>query len=187
MPLALDLLRHGDTGHAGFRGTLDDPLTAQGWQQMEQAVAEQNWDVVISSPLQRCAAFAQAYATRQGVPLKIDARLVELDFGLWEGKTAAELMQSDATALQNFWQDPERHPPPQGERMADFSARVLQAWQDIAHEHGGQRVLIISHGGVIRRLLCQVLGLPLNKLLTLDVAHGSLHILNAKISDKETV
>lgn len=187
MPLALDLLRHGDTGFTGFRGTLDDPLTALGWQQMESAVAGKHWDAVISSPRLRCAVFAQTYATQQGVLLKIDARLVELDFGLWEGKTAAELMQSDASALQNFWQDPERYAPPQGERMADFSVRVLQAWQEIAYEHRGRHVLVISHGGVIRRLLCHARGLPLNQLLTLNVVHGSLHTLNAKIPGKETV
>lgn len=178
MPLAIALLRHGDTGFAGFRGTLDDPLTPLGWQQMEQAVAEKNWDVVITSPRLRCAAFAQAYSTRQPVPLEMDARLVELDFGSWEGKTAEELMRSDAAALQNFWQDPERHPPPGGESMASFSTRVLQAWQDIELEHDGQRVLVISHGGVIRRLLCHARGLPLQQLLTLDVAHGSLHSLS---------
>ena len=186
MPLTLDLLRHGDTGFTGFRGTLDDPLTALGWQQMEQSVAGKNWDAVISSPRLRCAVFAQAYATRQDVPMKIDARLVELDFGLWEGKTAAELMQSDASALQNFWQDPEQHAPSQGERMADFSARVLQAWQEIEREHHGRRVLIITHGGVIRRLLCQVRGLPLKHLLTLEVTHGSLHSLSPEVIDRET-
>jgi alpha-ribazole phosphatase len=178
MPLAIDLLRHGDTGFAGFRGTLDDPLTPQGWQQMEQAVAGKVWDVVVSSPRLRCASFAQDYSRRQAMPLEIDARLVELDFGLWEGKTAEELMKSDAAALQDFWQDPERHPPPDGESMANFSARVLQAWRDIGLEHHGQRVLLISHGGVIRRLLCHARGLPLKQLLTLDVAHGTLHSLD---------
>ena len=172
---AIDVLRHGDTGFTGFRGTLDDPLTPLGWQQMEQAITEKRWDVVISSPSQRCAKFAQRYSARQGVPLEIEKRLVEYDFGIWEGKTAAELMQTDAVALQNFWQDPERYPPPSGESMTAFSERVLQAWQDITLRHQGRRVLLISHGGVIRRLLCYTQGLPLNQLLSLDVGHGSMH------------
>jgi len=148
-----------------------------GWQQMEQAVAEKSWDVVISSPRLRCAEFAQACSARQGVPLEMDERLAEFDFGMWEGKTAAELMQTDAAALQNFWQDPERYPPPGSEGMRAFSERVLQARQDIMLRHSGLRILLISHGGVIRRLLCHARGLPLQQLLSLDVAHGSLHKL----------
>ena len=114
----IDVLRHGDTGFTGFRGTLDDPLTPLGWQQMEQAVAEKRWDMVISSPSQRCAQFAQRYSARQGVPLEIEKRLVEYDFGMWEGKTAAELMQTDAAALQSFWQDPEHFSPPNEVELA---------------------------------------------------------------------
>lgn len=184
MPLAIDLLRHGDTGHTGFRGSLDDELAPLGWRQMEQATAGKEWDVVASSPRLRCAAFAQALAARYGLPLHLDERLAEMHFGAWEGKTAAELMQSDAGALQNFWHDPERYPPPQGERMEKFSARVLQAWGDIRQQHSGQRVLVVTHGGVIRRILCHTRGLPLGELLSLEVAHGSLHTVCLNEAEK---
>ena len=177
MPFAIDLLRHGDTGFSGFRGSLDDELAPPGWQQMEQAIAGMEWNVVVSSPRLRCAAFAQTLAARCELPLHLDERLAEMHFGAWEGKTAAELMQSDAGALQNFWQDPECYPPPQGERMEKFSARVLQAWQDIQQQYAGQRVLVVTHGGVIRRILCHTHGLPLSELLSLEVAHGSLHMI----------
>jgi len=177
MPLAIDLLRHGDTGLPGFRGSLDDELAPPGWRQMEQAIAGKEWDVVVSSPRLRCAAFAQTLAARCGLPLHLDERLAEMHFGAWEGKTAAELMQSDAEALQNFWQDPERYPPPQGERMEKFSERVLQAWEYIRQQYAGQRVLVVAHGGVIRRILCHTRGLPLSELLSLEVAHGSLHMV----------
>ena len=175
MPLAIDLLRHGDTGLSGFRGSLDDELAPLGWRQMEQTVAGYDWDVVVSSPRLRCVVFAQALAARCGLPLHVDERLAEMHFGAWEGKTAAELMQSDAEALKNFWQDPEHYSPPEGERMEKFSARVLQAWSDIRQQCAGQRVLVVTHGGVIRRILCHMRGLPLSELLSLEVAHGSLH------------
>ena len=61
MTLYLDLLRHGETElGGGLRGSLDDALTATGWQQMREAVQGRGpWDRVLSSPLQRCARFAQ--------------------------------------------------------------------------------------------------------------------------------
>lgn len=182
-PAAVDLLRHGDTGCAGFRGTLDDALTPLGWRQMRQAVADASWNAVISSPRQRCAAFAQELAARLNAPLQIDERLAELHFGEWEGKTAEELMQHEGDALQKFWQDPELHAPPGGESLSVFSTRVLQAWHDLQRCHAGERVLVVTHAGVIRRLLCHTRKLPLNMLLTLEVPHGSLHRLTDQCAE----
>lgn len=179
MPADIDLLRHGDTGFTGFRGSLDDELSPTGWQQMQFAVDKRAWDVVVSSSLQRCAAFAEQYAIKYKLPLHLDARLQELHFGAWEGRTAAQLMESDAEHLQRFWQDPERHAPPGGETLSGFSARVLEALHDIELHHGGQRVLVVTHGGVIRRLLCHARNLPLGEMLSLEVSHGSLHRLTA--------
>ncbi len=55
--LHLDLLRHGETEQGGgLRGSLDDALTDQGWEQMRQAVLGRGpWCRLVSSPLQRCA------------------------------------------------------------------------------------------------------------------------------------
>jgi alpha-ribazole phosphatase len=182
-PVVADLLRHGDTGCRGFRGTLDDALTPLGWQQMEQAVADAAWDALISSPRQRCAAFARELGQRLSIPIQLDERLAELHFGEWEGKTAEQLLQQEPDALQKFWQDPERHTPPGGESLSAFSARVLQAWRELQQHHAGQRVLVITHGGVIRRLLCHARGLPPNRLLTLEVPHGSLHRLEHHVPE----
>ncbi|NIU60591.1 MAG: histidine phosphatase family protein, partial [Pseudomonas stutzeri] len=71
-----------------------------GWQQMRDAVALAGpWDVLVSSPLQRCAAFARELAAERRLPLRIEPELRELHFGAWEGRSAAELMSTDAEAL----------------------------------------------------------------------------------------
>ena len=132
------------------------------------------WDGIVTSPLTRCADFARALSERQGIPLRMDPRLAELDFGDWEGRTAAELMATDAEALGRFWADPVAHPPPGGEPLLAFQARVLAAWEELVRQDRGDRTLVISHGGVIRVILCQVLGYPLRRLLELDVGHASL-------------
>jgi alpha-ribazole phosphatase len=175
--LRVELLRHGEVeGGSRFRGHTDDPLTATGLAQMHAAIADSgNWEHVISSPLARCAAFAKEYAKRHSTPLSFDARLMEIHFGDWEGRTAAELMQTDADALTRFWEDPFNNPPPSGEPLAQFQARVLDAWKDIVVGHAGQRVLVVTHGGVIRMLLCQVTGVPVAQLQEFSVGHGQLH------------
>jgi broad specificity phosphatase PhoE len=153
------------------------------------------WDGILTSPLARCADFGRALSRRLGIPLCLDPRLAEMDFGAWEGRTAAELMEQDGNALRRFWSDPMTYSPPGGESLPVFRDRVLSFWRDLidpvrspsegqpslpgnpigpSGRRLGERVLIISHGGVIRVILCEMLGHPLERLLELEVGHASL-------------
>ncbi|MFL6655186.1 MAG: histidine phosphatase family protein [Sulfurifustis sp.] len=173
--ITIGLLRHGETeGGARYRGRTDDRLTETGWRQMRSAVADTSgWEKVVTSSLARCAAFAQAYAIERRLPLRVDERLREIDFGDWEGRSAAEIMETSADALLNFWQDPWKYGPPAGEPLAQMSARVLAAWHDlIADTH---TTLVVGHGGPMRVILCHALGLPLAQLLHVEVAPATLH------------
>ncbi|CAI8987722.1 alpha-ribazole phosphatase family protein [Pseudomonas sp. IT-P291] len=179
MTLRVDLLRHGETElGGGLRGSIDDALTDLGWAQMRAAVAGQGpWDRLVSSPLQRCARFAEELGVQSGVPVHLDKDLQELHFGAWEGQSAAALMETDAQALGLFWADPYSFTPPQGEPVADFSARVLAALERLHATCAGERILLISHGGVMRLLLAQARGLPREQLLNVEVGHGALFSL----------
>jgi alpha-ribazole phosphatase len=182
MTLHLDVLRHGETElGGGLRGSLDDALTAKGWEQMRAAVIEQGpWDRLVSSPLQRCARFAQELGAQLGLPVQLEKDLQELHFGSWEGQSAAALMDTDAEALGLFWADPYSFTPPDGERVADFSVRVLAAIERLSVAYAGERILLISHGGVMRLLLAQARGLPREQLLNVEVAHGALFSLSVE-------
>ncbi|WP_439888063.1 alpha-ribazole phosphatase family protein [Pseudomonas sp. MBLB4123] len=174
MTLQLELLRHGETERGGgLRGRIDDALTDAGWAQLRGAVQGAGpWDRLISSPLQRCARFAAELAAQRGLPLSLEPDLQELHFGAWEGRSAAELMATDAEALGRFWTDPYGCPPPGGETMADFEARVLGALRRLQQRHAGERLLLVSHGGVMRLLLARARGLAPADLLQVEVAHG---------------
>lgn len=173
----IGLLRHGEVEGGGrFRGHTDDPLTPAGLAQMYAALADSGpWDRVISSPLIRCAAFASAFARQHFVPLTFDLRLQEMHFGQWEGRSAAELMAEDPQALARFWGNPEAYPPPGGEPLRHFQARVLDAWNDILPAYADQHVVIVTHGGVTRVLLCHVFGVPVSRWHEFDIPHGRLH------------
>ncbi|AZC65007.1 alpha-ribazole phosphatase family protein [Pseudomonas chlororaphis] len=182
MTLRLDLLRHGETElGGGLRGSLDDALTDAGWQQMRAAVAGQGpWDRLVSSPLQRCARFAEELGVRLALPVSLDPDLQELHFGAWEGQSAAALMATDAEALGRFWADPYAFTPPQGEPVLAFSERVLGAVERLHLRYAGERVLLVSHGGVMRLLLARARGLPREQLLNVEVAHGALFALTVE-------
>ncbi|MEW5703557.1 MAG: alpha-ribazole phosphatase [Pseudomonadota bacterium] len=183
----IDLLRHGETqGGACFRGSTDDPLTDTGLDQMRSSTnGNHGWDQVITSPLERCASFAKAFARQRSLPITFDKRIQEMHFGAWEGHTAAELAAKDPDALARFWSNPDGYPPPGGEPLAQFQARVLAAWNSITHRHNGQHVLVVTHGGVIRVLLCHAQQRPIGKLLEIEVKHGALYSLRVSIDSKQ--
>jgi broad specificity phosphatase PhoE len=190
----IHLLRHGETaaapahragrtseagrpfpsvGGARYCGRTDVALTDNGWRQMWSAVETAGaWRAVVSSPLARCRVFAERLAERRGIPVTLDERLVELDFGEWEGRRVAALMRACPEALARFWQDPLAHPPPGGETIAALSGRVLGAWRDIRAR--GEPVLVVSHAGPIRVILAHLAGRPLAHLPAIHVPHAVL-------------
>ncbi len=179
----IDLLRHGETtGGACLRGSIDDSLTDLGLSQMRAAIDqhEANWNRIISSPLRRCADFAHELAEQYGIPLTFEQRLKEVHFGQWEGCTIDELMKTDEEALTNFWNDPVKHTPPEAESLLDFEKRILSAWREIVVRHAGEKVLLITHGGVIRLMLCHVLNHPVERLLDLEVKHAAVERIYVK-------
>ncbi|MEJ2608812.1 MAG: alpha-ribazole phosphatase [Candidatus Thiodiazotropha sp.] len=176
----ISLLRHGEVkGGACFRGRQDDPLSDLGWQQMHAACQEHDfWDVVITSPLQRCAAFAHSFAEQYNLPVEQDKRLAEIDFGDWEGCSASQLMEQHPDQLSNFWRDPINNPPPNGETLNHFQQRVISAWQQLNQRHVEKRILLVTHGGVIRMLLCHLQQRPLSSLMEQEVKYAALfHLL----------
>ena len=179
----VDLMRHGETeGGERYRGSTDDVLSPRGWEQMRAAVGEAcPWTCIISSPLKRCAKFAAELAQRHALPLELDARLQEIHFGAWEGKTAAELLVSHPEQLARFWNDPLQNPPPGAEPLPHFEARVLAAWNEHLARQAGKQVLIITHGGPIRMIVGHMQGLSWLERLGMNVPHASVVSLNGCI------
>ena len=170
----LTLLRHGEPqGGALYRGRRDDPLSSTGWEQLRSATVEPApWRGIVTSPLQRCAAFAHWLGGTRDIPVHVDARLQELDFGAWEGRTADAILAEDRDALLAFWDDPVGHPPPQGETLTDFAARIDAAQAGWQERMTAGPWLWVIHGGVIRVLLSRLLGMPLTHMLRIDVPYA---------------
>ena len=170
----IDLLRHGETvGGNRYRGSRDDALTAEGWEQMRRALGDDRpWTCIVSSPLIRCRAFAEGLAQRHSLSIEIETRLREIHFGDWEGKTAEELLATDRERITRFWEDPESHPPPGGEALTMFRNRVLEAWRQLSARDTSDHLLVVTHGGPIRVILGHILGLSRAEILQLEVPHA---------------
>lgn len=179
MPDALtivDIIRHGEpVGGKKYRGQQDDPLSEKGWTQMREAVKDQNpWNIIISSPLVRCAAFAEELADRHKIQLDYDQRIKEIGWGDWEGKTPAELNAEDPHTVARALNEPHVHRPSNAEPIDDFQQRISSAWSDITEKHQDKHILIVAHAGVIRAVLTDILNTPIENMFRIHVPNASI-------------
>ena len=161
--LTLYLLRHGELAEQNvLAGHTDFSLSDKGWQQLEDSASTiEGIAFCVASPLVRCADFAKQLCQQNQVPLTLDKRIKEMNFGDWDGRSFDSLWQEEALqkgdlskeqqvnneALTNptldnrhyfigdFWQTPWQCPPPNGETMKDFSLRVDIWWQEMLEHH----------------------------------------------------
>ncbi|MEU2062398.1 histidine phosphatase family protein [Streptomyces sp. NPDC013455] len=161
------LVRHGETvWHADNRyaGRTDVPLTALGRRQAAELgewAAGQHLDAVLCSPLSRSRLTAEPAANALGMPLWVDERLYEVDFGRGDGLTRAEMAEVFPDALAAFLDDPVTHHLPGGEDPAAAAERAVACLEETALKLPDGRVLVVAHSTLLRLVLCRFLGIPL--------------------------
>ncbi|MEN8422886.1 histidine phosphatase family protein [Acinetobacter junii] len=182
--MRLDLLRHGETtlSHT-LRGHTDDELTENGWLQMQSTIQQYvaggtNWDVIFSSPLQRCHVFAINLAEQLEIPLQLNMHIKEMYFGDWEGISTQSIYENEPELLANFWQFPTKYHAPNGESLEQFLQRVKVGFDEIHTQmkiNQWNRALVVTHGGVIKLLTCLARHKHLNDLLKMSAELGQLY------------
>lgn len=175
----IDLLRHGRTTADNIlRGRVDTPLSDEGYQQMQHSLQALQtaapWQLVISSPLQRCAKFARDIAATLNCEAINNDGFIEIDFGDWDGRCTIELRAENPELYEKIWAAPGAYNVPGGETFQDFYARVDAAWQQLLREYRGKHILLVTHNGVIRAILGQLMQAPLASLPRIDVPYACL-------------
>lgn len=171
-----DLLRHGEpVGGSRYRGQRDDELSARGWEQMWTAVGEaRHWQQIVTSPLRRCSAFAWSLGDKLGVPVREEDRFREIGFGVWEGKTRAELERIMPGQIARFYADPVNNRPGGAEPLAEFTARVQNGLHEMLDSFTGQSILVVAHAGVIRAILAHALGMTEATMYRINVSNAGI-------------
>ncbi len=171
----IDIIRHGEpVGGKVFRGRTDHCLTERGIEQFQQRIKRlgYNWQQVITSPLLRCQQSAHWLAHEQGIGLQIEPKLAEIDFGAWENQAVATVMARED--ISQLWQDPMNFCAPQGEPTAALQQRAVLAWHDLVKTQQGKRVLVVTHGGVIRMLAQHLLELTPSAINKLSLPYAAV-------------
>lgn len=187
----VDIIRHGEpVGGRMYRGNqVDHPLSKKGWQQMHTAISRQTlaaeadefaWDLIISSPLLRCYDFAMALSQKLSIPLVSNVDLREISFGEWEGKTQEQIKATDPVLFREFQRDPINNRPMGAESLEAFNTRVLDALFAILNTHQGEKILLVSHAGILRTILVHVLSSPLKSRQSIRFPYaGMLRLIAA--------
>lgn len=169
IPRNVWLVRHGQTDWNLQRRYLsfsDRALTPYGQMQaaaLARHFAARRIDVIVHSGLARTRDTALAILGSRQLPLVTDERWREASHGAWEGLTYRELIARDRADAQRRFADPVNAAPRDGESLRDMAARVNAAYLDLGARFPKQRVLVVTHGGAIQALLCQLMNTPLSE------------------------
>jgi broad specificity phosphatase PhoE len=159
------LARHGESDwnvERRWQGHADRPLTEKGRRQAEglaERLSEVHLDAVYTSDLRRAWETAEAVARPRGLRVVRLHELREVDVGSWGGLTREECESRFPAEFKRWreggagWED--------GESYEDMSFRILDAVRTIAAEHPEGAVLVVSHGGPIRAVHAQALGVDI--------------------------
>ncbi len=181
-PTRLLLLRHGQTElsvERRYSGRGNPPLTALGREQAARAAkylaAKGDIAAIVSSPLGRARETAAAVGEALNVEVRVLDRLIETDFGDWEGLTFAEAARADPE-LHARWLSDSTVSPPGGESFAAVRERVEAARADLVGLYPGRNVVVVSHVTPIKTLLQLALGVGPSLLYRLHLDLASLSI-----------
>ncbi len=141
--------------------------------QVQKSLGSHCFDVVFSSPLHRCYTLAQAVCP-ENVGIQTDDRLMELDFGIWEGQAWDAI--SETKEAQLWFDDYVSVRCPGGESYLDLYNRVL-SFADFLKNENHQKVLIVTHAGIIRAFLCMEAAIDLKKSFDIPLHYGELKII----------
>jgi broad specificity phosphatase PhoE len=148
---SLLLVRHGETdwnAEGRLQGHTDTPLNDYGRRQaaaLAETLAGDGIDALYASDLARARETAEILGARLGLVVELDPDLREKDWGTWEGLTP---MEREAVEFV-------------GESTDEHRERTLRALRAIAERHPEQSVLVVTHGGSVRRVQALVLGFAL--------------------------
>lgn len=179
------LIRHAPTtwnDEKRIQGQGDSPLTAAGiararrWGQMLKPLG---WDKIVTSDQGRSRHTAELVNETLNLPLVTDGRLREQNWGQWEGLILETILRQKADELAQLLAAGWGFRPPGGESREEVWQRGSRALQAAAMANPGARVLIVTHGGMIRALTYRLLNRRFDPAEPALVEKRHLHLVRA--------
>jgi broad specificity phosphatase PhoE len=177
----LVLVRHAASHGAGkFLGQKDEPLTAEGRQQLKGLVRKLSkfrFHAVFASDLARAVETARRAARRQNLALQIRPGLREMHFGRWQGLSWKQIQRRDPRGTNRWLKHFPSQAIPGAEPFRQFKTRVKAELKSIVDANRGRCVLVVTHAGVIRVALADALGMKDENIFRLAQEFCALNVL----------
>lgn len=177
----LIVIRHGVTewNQKGImQGHMDPPLSELGYRQA-QALARrmeaENIAALYSSDLQRAKQTAEPIAHATGCEIQIDRRIRERNIGVLQGLRWREAMEKHPEIVEQLLKGDPLYTIPGGESWKHTFERVKSFLQDILARHTGEKIAIVTHGGILNCLFRLVVGLPPGRFRGLRIPNASFN------------
>ena len=184
------LVRHGDLDKGPGRcyvGQMDFPLSPLGIRQanaLRDVLSTVRFRRIVSSDLIRTRTTADIIAEKQMAKIDTDPAFREISLGDWEGLSFEAVMERYPEEYANRGKNLPDHRPPGGENFRQLGDRAWPAFSRLAAkpmaEQGNGPLLLVTHVGVIRVLLCRILNLPLENMFLLHHDYGAFTTLRPK-------
>jgi alpha-ribazole phosphatase len=177
------LLRHPEpeaSARGRCYGSLDVTLSPEGIRQarsVADSLAQETFTAIYTSPRQRCTQAAQIIAAGRTCPVETMAALRELDFGEFEGRPSDEIAAMYPDLYQQWMERPTETQFPGGESFLDMRTRVIAATRELRSRHTGQSIALVTHGGVIRIILADALGMEAANMFRIGQRHGAINVV----------
>jgi alpha-ribazole phosphatase len=159
-------------------GSLDVRLSPEGIQQADaigQALADQRFDAIYSSPSLRCIEAAGRIAAGKCCAVQPLDAIRELNFGAFEGRSYDEIAARYPELYRDWMERPTDTQFPGGETFRQMSDRVMGITRTLLARHEGNNIIFITHGGPIRVILADVLGMPVRNIFRIGQRHGAVN------------
>ena len=182
--MRLFLVRHGVTDYNSahkFLGHTDVDLSEEGFQQVEKLrdrLAEEKIDAIYSSDLKRAMSSAEVISTGRGIEIISCSELREINYGACESLTYGEIKKQYPELGKAI--DKLSHDLcfPGGESLQGFIERTLKFKDRLNQQVPERKILIVAHGGPMRTLLCDLLGVGQSHWRTFRLDNASLSIVD---------
>ncbi|MBC8014667.1 MAG: alpha-ribazole phosphatase [Sporomusaceae bacterium] len=177
------LVRHGQTLwnlEMKYQGHCDVALTEKGVEQamlVAQRLADENISAVYASDLCRALKTAECIAEPHNLLVTSIPGLREINFGEWEGLTFEGINSQWSDTMSALFTHPDDAQIPGGETFREVKERATLALEKLVAEHPNQTIVVVSHGGTIRTLLCSVLNIHLNHLWNIKQDNTAVNML----------
>ena len=180
---ALWLIRHPEpeAGAEGLcYGSLDWNLSERGLLQARAiagALRKELLAAIYTSPRRRCTQAAEILAAGYTCPVETLEPLRELDFGEFEGRRYEEIEESHPALYRQWMESPTGVQFPGGESFAAMRVRVLAAAAALRARHEDESIALVTHGGVIRIILADALGIPPEHIFRLAQRYAAINLV----------